>query len=177
MRSIRLHAVKVPPKTPYRKGDFVFSYRDLKKEDLDVIAAFPENRAESFYMYPKGTFPLNPLQLFEVSKTRYLPTVIEYDKEIVGYSNLYIEEDHYWLGNVIISSKFRGRGAGRYLVNALLERAKNELQAKELRLVCHNVNTKALLLYNKLGFKPYEIKCVTDFDNNEIAGIKMTKSI
>ncbi|WP_442600705.1 GNAT family N-acetyltransferase [Paenibacillus sp. KN14-4R] len=157
----------------------MFSYRDSKKEDFDYISKFPQNKTELFYMFPKGLYPADPEQLYQTSQTRQLATVIEYEEEIVGYCNLYglVEGEHCWLGNVIINPRFRGQGAGEYLVNLMLERARNELNVKELRLVCHNINTKALLLYYKIGFKPYDMKIISDPDNNQIAGIIMRMEV
>lgn len=157
----------------------MFSYRNAKKEDFDLIATFPQNRTEVFYMYPKGLYPLDSEQLYLTSQTRQLTTVIEYEEEVVGYCNVYdlVEGEHCWLGNVIISPRFRGKGAGKYLINLMIERAKKELSVKELRLVCHNTNTKALLLYYKMGFKPYDMKAINDYNNDEIVGIKMTKNV
>ncbi|QYR19636.1 GNAT family N-acetyltransferase [Paenibacillus sp. sptzw28] len=157
----------------------MYKYRNTNQDDFNIIATFPQNKVELFYMFPRGLFPVKPEQLYEVSMTRLLPTVIEYCDEIVGYSNLYdlVTGDHCWLGNVIINPRYRGKGAGKYLVNLMIERARKELEVQELRLVCHNTNTGALLLYNKIGFKPFEIKIMNDYGGNEIAGIKMKKEI
>jgi RimJ/RimL family protein N-acetyltransferase len=157
----------------------MFTYRNVNQEDFNTIVTFPENKVESFYMFPRGVFPLDPKHLFEVSKTRILPTVIESNRELIGYSNLYdlVEGDNCWLGNVIINPIYRGKGAGRYLIEVMIDRARKELEVKELQLVCHNTNTRALVLYYKLGFKPFDIKIVDDYDNNEIAGIKMKREI
>jgi hypothetical protein len=45
--------------TCYR-GGLMYTYRDVKNEDFLRIAAFPKNQLESFYMFPKGVFPLDP---------------------------------------------------------------------------------------------------------------------
>lgn len=157
----------------------MFKYRNVNHKDFKIIATFPENKVESFYIFPRGIFPLNPEQLYEVSRTRFLPTVIEFNEELIGYSNLYdpVGIDHCWLGNVIINPRFRSRGAGRYLINVMMERAKKELKVKELRLICHNTNTRALLFYNKIGFNLIDLKIMRDYDNNEIAGIMMKKEL
>ncbi|MNR69270.1 hypothetical protein D3C85_1944000 [compost metagenome] len=44
---------------------------------------------------------------------------------------------------------------------------------KELHLVCHNVNTRGLIFYSKLGFKPYLIEKKTNHLGQTIAGIRM----
>ncbi|TDF99787.1 GNAT family N-acetyltransferase [Paenibacillus piri] len=157
----------------------MYSYRDAKKKDFTAIAAFPVNKQESFYMFPKGSFPLDPEQLFAVSQTRKLPTVIERSGELAGYSCLYDvqEGECCWLGNVIINPVYRGQGAAAYLIETMTNRAASELGMKELLLVCHNTNTKALFLYDKMGFKPYDIKQAQDHDGNQLVGIKMRKPL
>ncbi|WP_150106481.1 GNAT family N-acetyltransferase [Paenibacillus sp. JDR-2] len=126
-------------------------------------------------MFPKGTFPINPEQLYEVSLTRRVPTVIEYNGEPAGYSNLYdVEEGNSgWLGNVIIGTQFRRIGAARFLIQTMLNRAKEELGLIELNLICHSPNTKALLMYNQFGFKPYDLKVLKNEEDIDIAGILM----
>ncbi|GMK45989.1 N-acetyltransferase [Paenibacillus glycanilyticus] len=153
----------------------MLTFRDSTQKDFKRIAAFPANASEAFYMFPKGTFPIDPEQLYEVSLTRRVPTVIEYNGEPAGYSNLYdIDEGNSgWLGNVIISSQFRRIGAARFLIQTMMNRAKEELGLRELNLICHNTNTKALLMYNQFGFKPYDLKALKNEEDIEIAGILM----
>ncbi|WP_445667475.1 GNAT family N-acetyltransferase [Paenibacillus sp. FSL H8-0034] len=57
---------------------------------------------------------------------------------------------------------FRGKGAAEYLIGSMMFTAKDELHVKALHLVCHNTNTRALMFYTKLNFKPYEITMRTD---------------
>ncbi|ACT01342.1 GCN5-related N-acetyltransferase [Paenibacillus sp. JDR-2] len=153
----------------------MLTFRDSTQEDFKRIAAFPANASEAFYMFPKGTFPINPEQLYEVSLTRRVPTVIEYNGEPAGYSNLYdVEEGNSgWLGNVIIGTQFRRIGAARFLIQTMLNRAKEELGLIELNLICHSPNTKALLMYNQFGFKPYDLKVLKNEEDIDIAGILM----
>lgn len=63
------------------------------------------------------------------------------------------EEDSFWLGNVIVSPEYRGKGASEYLINVMLEK-------ETLRLACHNTNSRGLAFYSKYGFKPFDIKII-----------------
>jgi GNAT superfamily N-acetyltransferase len=79
----------------------------------------------------------------------------------------------------IISSKAwkkTGRGAGKFLIGEMIRRARDQLKAEEVCLVCHNVNTNALPLYHTLGFKPFDMKPVKDWDGRDMAGIMMKRS-
>lgn len=152
----------------------MFSYRSAELRDFSEIAKFPQNEEELFFMYPKGTYPITPQQLEIVARTRIMPTVVLHENEVVGYCNIYkVTEESSWLGNVIIKPSYRGSGVGKFLIETMKERAKAELKVKYLRLVCHNINTNALLFYTKLGFRPFAMDILIDNKGNEIVGINM----
>jgi len=152
----------------------VLGHRPVRDDDYVIISKFPQDKRELFYMFPKGTFPLSANQLKDVAQARTNPTVITKNEEVVGYCNLYDVSSHdCWLGNVIIKPQHRGNGIGKYLVETMIEYAKAELEINYFRLVCHNVNTRALLFYSALGFKPFDSKVLLDPDGNQIVGIKM----
>ncbi|MEK5254464.1 GNAT family N-acetyltransferase [Paenibacillus sp. FSL F4-0125] len=153
-----------------------YSYRKAVSTDYATICAFPKDSTEVFFMSPKLEYPLTSEQLEQAAQGRDKQTVIlnEHD-QVIGYANLYYQQEQelYWLGNVIISPDYRGKGAAEYLIHTMLAAAKEDLQLHELHLVCHNVNTKGMLLYSRLGFKPYEIVKRTGPQETTIAGIFM----
>ncbi len=152
----------------------MFSHRPVTSDDFNVISEFPQDAKELFFMYPKGKYPITANQLEEVASNRINPTVITHDRLVVGYCNLYdVSAEECWLGNVIIAPSYRGRGVGKYLIETMKVYAKTELKVSFFRLICHNINTKALLFYTKLGFKPFGLKIINDHEGNDIVGIKM----
>jgi len=153
------------------------SARPVRREDFPVIAAFPRNAEEQYYMYPKGTFPLDPEQLAREAEGRVRPTVIEDCGAVIGYCNLYGVEPgaHGWLGNVIIDPEHRGKGAGRFLVETMAAIARDDLGLRELRLVCHNTNTAALRLYWLTGFVPYALDGTPDPSGRNLMRILMRR--
>ncbi|SDZ10116.1 Acetyltransferase (GNAT) family protein [Evansella caseinilytica] len=152
----------------------MYSHRSAVNEDYKTISLFPQDARELFFVYPKGSYPLTAAKLQEVAQSRVNPLVVLDNGVIVGYGNLYdVSEDECWLGNVIIRPSYRGKGVGRYLIETMKAYAKSELSVKRFRLVCHNINTKALLFYTKLDFKPFDVKVMTDNEGNEMIGIKM----
>lgn len=154
----------------------MFQFRDVTGEDFKVIASFPQNQEELFYMYPKGIHPLTADQLADAASERYSATVITLSNNVVGYSNLYdvTEGNECWIGNLIVSPNSRGIGAGTFLVQTMIRRAAEEHKVKQVKLICHNINTSALLLYYKLGFRPYDMKTMEDYNHRQLAGIKMS---
>lgn len=153
-----------------------YSYRKAVSADYAAICAFPKDLMELFFMSPKLEYPLTSDQLEQAAQGREKLTVIlNEDEQVIGYANLYYEQerDLYWIGNVIVSPDYRGKGAAEFLIRTMLAAAKEDLKLRELHLVCHNVNTKGMLLYSRLGFKPYEIVKRTGPQESTIAGIFM----
>lgn len=130
-------------------------------------------------MYPRGTFPLDPGQLAREAEERVYPTVIVDGEAVIGYCNLYDVEagSHGWLGNVIIQHDYRGRGAAQYLLETMLAIAAKELRLCELRLVCHNTNTRALRFYWRNGFEPYGLEETVDTEGRKLMRILMKRGL
>lgn len=141
----------------------MYVYRSLEDKDLKVISAFPQSEEELKYISPRFNYPLTPNQIVDLLKDRLEATVIieQATDEVIAYANIYgydVEESTCWLGNVIVSLKYRGQGASVYLLNVMLEKAKHDLGVKTIRLACHNTNSRGLAFYSKYGFKTYNMK-------------------
>ncbi|WP_282940796.1 GNAT family N-acetyltransferase [Paenibacillus sp. RC67] len=152
-----------------------YDNRPVAKEDFQIIATFPQNESELFFIYPKWNYPVQPEQMEEVASQRYNATVITHNQEVVGYCNLYnvTEREHGYLGNVIIAPDYRGQGAAAYLINVMKQKAKQDRGVRQLRLMCHNINTRALLFYNKMGFKPFDFKELLDKQGNKLVLLEL----
>jgi len=98
-----------------------------------------------------------------VEKTYPLPSLTLSDRlfvacagdETVGFGELDFES---WngrarIGHLAVSTPHRGRGAGRALLQALDERARNEEAVRCLWLETQNVNHPAIQFYRRLGFR------------------------
>lgn len=78
--------------------------------------------------------------------------VMEYNQNPVGYGQIILMSDNYYLVNFGIIPNFRGHGLGFIFVSELLNICrKNGL--KELHLKVDNSNEEAVSLYKKAGFK------------------------
>ena len=156
-----------------------YTYRTVEKNDIDIILKFPKDEHELFFMFPKADFPLTFEQLEASINSRYDSTVILHEKCIVGFANFYeaIERKHCSIGNVIINPIYRGKGAGTFLIEIMENIAKEKYKASEIHISCFNQNIIGLLLYQKLGYVPFEIEKRTDKKQNRVALIKMKKEI
>lgn len=153
----------------------MYAYRNILPEDFAIIATFPQNKEELFFMYPKGQFPLTVDQLMDVASTRECPTVVTYEGEVVGYGNLYNVQNMQdcWLGNVIINPTARGKGAGTFLIQTMIKKAVETYGVRAVKLVCHNVNTSAMIAYHKIGFRPFDSGLMEDYKQQLIVAVRM----
>jgi N-acetylglutamate synthase-like GNAT family acetyltransferase len=154
----------------------MYKCREAKRDDFLEVSKFPMDAEELFYMFPKAVYPLTAEQLEENARNRVKPTVVlDEEDRVAGYANLYglVQGELCWLGNVVISPAYRGRGAAEHLIRHMMAVAAGELHLPALHLVCHNTNTRALMFYSKLGFKPYDIAKKPGPHGQPVAGILM----
>lgn len=116
-----------------------------------------------------------------IYKDRFEPIVILDDakNEVVAYANIYadeLEDDSFWLGNLIVSPASRGRGASQYLLDVIIGKAQNTLKTKKLKLACHSTNSRGLAFYSKSGFKPFDMK-IHDIGSKKFITIHMIKNL
>lgn len=152
--------------------------RNVEENDLKEICNFPQNEQELYFMFPKADYPLTVDQLDDAIKARFDATVILLDNQIAGFANFYeVEENHHCsIGNVIINPHFRNHGVATSLVTAMENIGKEKYHISEIHLSCFDTNTKGLLLYTKLGYKPYEIEKWISKTNQISALIKLKKN-
>ena len=156
-----------------------YLHRAVETNDLEIISKFPQDEFELYFMYPKAIFPLTINQLQTSIDSRSDSTVILLKNKVVGFANFYeVKTGHYCsIGNVIVDPLYRGKGVGAYLINVMVGIALQKYKVTEIHISCFNSNVTGLLLYNKLGFVPYEIEKRFDRESFPIALIKMKKEI
>ena len=75
---------------------------------------------------------------------------------------------------MIVKPGYRKSGVGSYLIEVMKKKAADKYKAKTLNLICHSTNTKALLFYDKQGFKPYDMKQMKNYNGELIIGIMLS---
>jgi len=153
------------------------SYVKAKSVDFEEICKLPQDAEELFYMFPKAIYPLTSSQLESAVKNRFDSTVILHDNVIVGFANFYeVNPNKYCsVGNVIVNSNFRNKGVGEFLIKTMEKIGIEKYNVSEIHLSCFNTNLKGILLYTKLGYKPYEVEKRFDQNNKLFALIKMKR--
>ncbi len=126
-------------------------------------------------MFPKATHPLTPLQLEKAIAKRTASTVVLLEERVVGFANYHHCElgKMCAIGNVIVDPGCRGKGVGSYLIQTMIEIAFARYNAVEVEISCFNRNVAGMLLYEKLGFRPYSIEERQDKLWNRVALIHM----
>ncbi|MBT3053249.1 MAG: GNAT family N-acetyltransferase [Candidatus Thiodiazotropha sp. (ex Codakia orbicularis)] len=114
---------------------------------------------ELFLVFPSGSWPFDKAQLERLSRERRDFTVVLDNGQVIGFANLYtsIAGDRYFIGNLVISDAYRGKGIGRRLVRHMCDRIFDRY-ASTVYISVFTDNTPALLLYASLGFMPYDIE-------------------
>lgn len=152
--------------------------REATTEDFEAIVRLVPSQEELFLVYPKGKHPFSVSQLRALADVRKELTVAVQDGEIIGFANLYDLEARQWafIGNVVVSRAFRGKGLGRQLVAHMVRVAFEKYRVPEVRISVFSENTPALLLYANLHFAPYSIDARQDPSGKRVALVHMRLS-
>jgi ribosomal protein S18 acetylase RimI-like enzyme len=151
------------------------SHRPVQPSDIPAICCFPQGPDELFYMFPKATYPLTPVQLTDAIAQRNGSTVVQGGGMVLGFANFYKAEHGgvCALGNVVVAPAARGHGVASYLVTAMIELAREQFAARAIWVSCFNHNTAGLLLYPQLGFVPFGIEERQAPDGKRVALVQM----
>lgn len=91
-------------------------------------------------------------------KLRWIYIAENTEKERIGYSQIYdVKEDQLEVG-FAISPDYQGKGYGKNLVMATIEKAKETFPDRKIVLYVKTDNPKAIYIYKKYGFKEIEEK-------------------
>jgi RimJ/RimL family protein N-acetyltransferase len=146
------------------------SFRPAAQEDLSELLAFPQSQEELFYFFPSATHPLTLNQLQKQLSKRHQSTIMLKDNKVIGFANFYNVKNRNiaFIGNVIVKAEERRKGYAKQLLLHMIKLGFNELKLKEIHISCFNQNTKALLFYHQLGFKPYAWEIRKDYNQAEV---------
>lgn len=110
----------------------------------------------------KYRLPINSADiLIEISKKSYIPELSYfylYENKYIGYGQINKNENLFFLVNFGIIPDFRGKKLSRDFLLNLLEKGKS-YGIKELYLDVNEQNTKAVGLYNSVGFRDEYNNC------------------
>ena len=138
--------------------------RDLKQEDRESYLKM----AHDFYHSPAVLHPV-PDSYFEktfeecMNEGTYAPGfILEYEGNLAGYgliSKTFSQEAGgyvYWLEELYILEEYRSKGLGSEFFTYVEEH--KEEGVTRFRLEVEEDNTRAIALYERLGYKPLDYK-------------------
>ncbi|GAA4501830.1 GNAT family N-acetyltransferase [Pseudaeromonas paramecii] len=137
------------------------------------IAALVPDAQALYLVHPAGHFPWDAEQLARLAQERSHLTVGLLDGQVQAFANLYqlVPGRSAFLGNVVVAEGCRGQGLGAALVQHMLGICDGLGVQPHLSVFASN--SRALLLYRKLGFVPYEVEARYDLAGQRQALIHM----
>ncbi len=145
------------------------------KQHYNQIINLVSSPEELYLVAPTAKYPWDIERLEKIAKKRKNLTACLVNGTVAAFANLYdvIPNDTTFIGNVIVSDQFKGMGIGTALTHHMIKICVFEYNATPHISVFSN-NSKALLLYTKIGFIPYEIEARKNLNDESVALIKMS---
>jgi len=120
----------------------------MTKSDLSAVLLI-ENQ-----IYP---FPWSEGIFNDCLRAGYHGFLLKQQEQILGYAMISVAVQECHILNICIKKEMQGKGLGRYLLEFLLEEAK-ELDAKSVFLEVRASNQGAMQLYQSMGFNELGIR-------------------
>ena len=125
-----------------------YQFRPMRMEDLDTIMAIEQH----IYPYPwtRGNFK-------DALNSGHSAWLLMHNEAIIGYSLMMLVLDEAHLLNLSIAKAYQKQGLGRYLLEYMVEIAKNN-QMANMFLEVRPSNLSAIALYENMGFNEMAIR-------------------
>lgn len=136
-----------------------YTIRPVRDGDLESIIGFFAGEKDLHYSFPDASYPLAIGDLKKSIDSRSDSSVVVRSGAPVAFANLFniVPGEECTIGNVIVDSRHRKKGAGLFLVNAMVGIASERHNAGRVIVPCWSENTAGLMLYTRLGFRPYDL--------------------
>ena len=150
--------------------DFIPATQEHYSDIADLVSS-PE---ELYLIYPSGNYPWDSTQLQALSENRLDYTTCLIDDVVAAFANLYnvTPNESAFIGNVIVSKSHRGKGVGVALTQYMIQICLSKYKAVP-HLSVFGFNSKALLMYSQMGFKPYDLTPRKSLSGEDVALIHM----
>lgn len=136
--------------TDFVEPENAITLKKFKIEDIKARVDIQNRIFDNKYRLPINSADI----LIEISKKSYIPELSYfylYENQYIGYGQINKNENLFFLVNFGLIPEFRGKKLSRVFLLNLLEKGK-EYGIKELYLDVNEQNTKAVGLYNSVGF-------------------------
>jgi GNAT superfamily N-acetyltransferase len=136
-----------------------YAIRPVQDWDLERIIGFFAEEKDLRYSFPEAPYPLTVEALKKSIDSRSDSSVVVRNDTPGAFANIFniVPGEECTIGNVIVDTRHRNKGAGRFLVNAMVGIATERHKAGRIIIPCWSENTPGLMLYTRLGFRPYDL--------------------
>jgi RimJ/RimL family protein N-acetyltransferase len=137
----------------------MYTIRPIEDRDLDTIIGFFAEEKDLRYSFPEAPYPLTKEFLQQSIDTRSDSSVVVRNGAPVAFANLFniVHGEECTIGNVIVDKKQRRKGAAQFLIHAMVDIAVKRYHVGRVIVPCWSENTAGLMLYSRLGFRPYDV--------------------
>lgn len=139
--------------------------REALIEDIDLIA---ESENEYFHNFSTTS------KIEEEFSNPLIHVYMLVNEGVLGYINLWIDEDKAQINSLVILKEFRNKGYGYKFLNFIFKKL-DELRVKEITLEVRPSNLAAMNLYEKCGFKQVAVR--KNYYNNGEDALLMYKRL
>ncbi len=157
----------------------MYTTRPVTNKDLSTVCGFFAGERELHYAFPGVSYPLSETALKTFIDSRSDATILLSNEKIAGFADLFNIKKNVecQIGNVIISNDHRRKGAAMFLLLAMIDITVSRHNATRIIVPCWCENTGALLLYSKLGFKPFDIIIKNHDDSETVPVLLLEKNL
>ena len=128
---------------------------NFEEKDIEALISWIKNEEDLMqFAGPKFTYPLTKSQILESleDKNRFAFSVKNKDEKI-GHAQIYLKQDSFALGRILINIENRGKGFGKLLTQKLLKYGFEKFNKEFAELNVFDWNKPAIKSYEKVGFK------------------------
>ncbi|QLG89468.1 GNAT family N-acetyltransferase [Chitinibacter bivalviorum] len=156
-----------------------YRLRRATLDDLSAIVSWPQTPTELRYLFPRASWPAEPLQLLEHLAGHEDGFVVCDEDRVLGFASLYNTKHNgrAWIGHLVVHPRARRMGVARYLVCALSTIAQDRHQAIEMATICFANNQSAYDFYHNIGFRNEGWETRIDHKGDALKVYRLTKTI
>ena len=132
-----------------------WSLREATEPDIETLMQwFPKYQDIHIWGGPSFRYPFDRNTFFEdLQRDRMASFCLrDPDGRLVGFGQIYDRDARIHLARLVVRPGCRGQGAGRRLIEMLIEVGRSQLSRDEVSLFVYRENTAAYNCYRALGF-------------------------
>ena len=141
-------------------GRTMLAHREITPKEIPLLLSWIQGPKEAFYLAPNLRWPIDPPTFAKHLLKRKDNHLFFINDRPIGFANLYFQDEFqvWFIGNVILDPKHRGKGWGKKLMAQMMALSKAMGQAQAMGqpqayLSVFQGNEQAKGFYLSLGFE------------------------